>query len=132
MKKILFLCPHHAAKSVLAEAYFNHIMQNSGFTATSAGTEPDEAVSPAVANLLLGEGMDVRNHRPRQVTADELSEAGRIISMGCSPEGLGLPADKIEMWHDVPPVSQDIYAAREAILKHVWQLVDELRTKDRQ
>ncbi|MBZ0305562.1 MAG: hypothetical protein K8I82_05795 [Anaerolineae bacterium] len=54
-KTILFLCPHHAAKSVLAEAYFNRAMSGTDFQATSAGTEPDEAVMPSVAELLYNQ-----------------------------------------------------------------------------
>ena len=63
---ILFLCPHHAAKSVIAQAYFNRLAQQHDlpFVADSAGTEPDVQISPQVAEMLLAEGMDVHDHQP--------------------------------------------------------------------
>lgn len=126
MPTILFLCPHHAAKSVLAEAYFNRLMSDTDYIGVSAGTDPDEAVMPSVAELLKSEGIDVSNHRPRHVTPDELATASRIISMGCTPDELDVPAAQIELWSDVPPASQNVIAARDAILAHLEILAAEL------
>lgn len=128
-KTILFVCPHHAAKSVLAEAYFNRAISGVGlaeFQAASAGTEPDEAVMPSVAKMLGSEGLDVSNHRPRRVTTEELHLAAKIISMGCTADELGVDTSRIEIWSDVPPVSQDPYGARDAILGHIERLIQEL------
>ena len=128
---ILFLCPHHAAKSVIAAAFFNRLAQQSGLhlTADSAGTEPSETVSPVVVTMLGNEGIDVSHHQPRRVTVDELETAGRIISMGCSPEELGVGIEFIELWDDVPPVSQDPNGARDAIRVHVERLIVELKAE---
>ncbi len=54
---ILFLCPHGAAKSVLASAYFQRAAKERGLNVRvdSAGTEPDEQVSSAVATDLVEE-----------------------------------------------------------------------------
>lgn len=126
---ILFLCPHHAAKSVIAEAYFNRLARQNGLSvrADSAGTDPDAAVSPAVVNLLRNEGIDVSSHQPRLVTKDELIQALRIISMGCTPDEVGVPSARVEQWTDVPMVSQDIFGARDAIRTHVESLIAQLR-----
>lgn len=128
MNKILFVCPHHAAKSVMAAAYFNRLIQDYElpFVADSAGTEPDEHVHPAVADLLRTEGFDVSRHQPRRVEADELDEAARIISMGCTAEVLGVSPERVEEWKDVPMVSQDLPGARVAIRRHVEGLIGEL------
>jgi arsenate reductase (thioredoxin) len=125
---ILFLCPHNAAKSVIAAAYFNRLAGQEGlpFTADSAGTEPATVVSAAVAALLQREGMDVSQHQPRPVTPNELAAAYRVISMGCTPEALGLPPDYIDQWLDIPLVSENLSGAREAIQRHVAALVIEL------
>jgi protein-tyrosine-phosphatase len=126
---ILFLCPHHAAKSVIAEVYFNRLAQqyNLPLRGDSAGTDPEATVSPAVAELLRNEGLDVSGHHPRLVTKDELAQALRIISMGCTAEELGVPAERVEQWVDVPMVSQNILGARDAIRAHVESLVAQLR-----
>jgi arsenate reductase (thioredoxin) len=125
---ILFLCPHHAAKSVIAQAYFNRLAQqkNLPFAADSAGTEPDDAVSPAVADKLLAEGIDVRDHQPRRVTAAELDQAARVISIGCALADLEIAPERVESWDDVPMVSNDLPGSSAAILRHVEALVAEL------
>ena len=129
---ILFLCPHHAAKSVIAEAYFNRLAEQSrlAFNATSAGTDPEEVVSPAVVNLLRDEGFDVSQQRPRRVTAAELANAHRIISMGCILSDLEVAPDRVEQWDDIPPVSQNILVARDAIQVHVERLVAQLQNEE--
>jgi protein-tyrosine-phosphatase len=125
---ILFLCPHHAAKSVIAEAYFNRLAQQKGLSwvAESAGTEPDEVVAPAVVGLLNAENIDVSRHQPRRVTADELQSAARIISMGCTSEELHVSPTRVEQWN-IPAVSQNPKGASEAILSHIEALVAELK-----
>lgn len=128
---ILFVCPHHAAKSIIAEAYFNRLAQQRqiAFVADSAGTEPGTAVSPVVAKMLLSEGIDVSGRRPRRVTKDDLMAAYRIVSMGCTPEELGTAPERVEQWPDVPMVSQGLYAVRESIRVHVEMLVAELQSQ---
>lgn len=125
---ILFLCPHHAAKSVIAAAYFNRLAGERGLnvTADSAGTDPDEKVSPVVVSMLAAEGIDVSRHVPRHVRPDDLQSADRIISMGCTAEELGIAPERIEFWRDVPAVSQQPDDAREAIRRHVEQFIAEI------
>lgn len=129
---ILFLCPHHAAKSVIAVAYFNRLAQQKGLSwvADSAGTEPDEAVSPVVIGLLKEEGIDVSQHQPRRVTNDELQTATHIISMGCTPDELALRPERVKHWTDIPAVSQNPEGAREAIRTRIEALVAELQIKE--
>src|SRR5262245_2097473 len=58
-ERIVFVCPHGAAKSVIAAAYCQQLADQWGVAlhATSAGTEPDAEVSPAVVALLRTEGI---------------------------------------------------------------------------
>jgi protein-tyrosine-phosphatase len=127
---ILFLCPHNAAKSVIAAAYFNTLAQEVGLTyiGDSAGTEPSEKVSPVVAEMLSSEGIDVSAYQPRLVMPGELQTAFRIISIGCTPDEL-VTADRVEYWDDVPMVSQNPEGARDSIRTHVRELIGELETE---
>ena len=129
-RTILFLCPHNAAKSVLAATYCQHLAAQCGLDVqvTSAGTEPDAAASPAVVALLRTEGLDVTHHRPRQVTREELEAAFRVISLGCDVSHLAPPATRVEHWDDVPAPSQHLGQARAVIYAHVARLVEELHT----
>ncbi|HEX2622537.1 MAG TPA: hypothetical protein VHL11_20395 [Phototrophicaceae bacterium] len=126
---VLFLCPHNAAKSVIAAAYFDQMAAAAGLSlrAVSAGTEPSAQVVPIVAGLLQGEGFDVSGFQPRHVTDAELQQAHRVISMGCEPADLALASDRLERWDDVPPASQDLAGSSGAIRQHIEQLLTDLK-----
>ena len=66
-KNVLFMCPHGAAKSVLAAAYFDKQARERGLDVhvRTVGTEPDPAVSPAVAAHLRANGYDVPVAKPQ-------------------------------------------------------------------
>ena len=128
-KHILFICPHGAAKSVMAAAYFRELSRQHGltWTANAAGTEPDAAIAPHVAALLQREGLESSGYTPRHVTADELAQADRVISLGCSDDELGGSAGRVEHWNDVTPPSQNLEGARDIIRAHIRQLITELQ-----
>ena len=127
-RTIFFLCPHNAAKSVIAAAYCQRLAAQRGLElyATSAGTEPDPAVSPVVVAALRAEGIDVSGHRPRRVTRDELAAAWRVVSLGCDLGDLPPGQGAVERWDDVPSPSQDMAGARVAIRGCVARLLDQL------
>jgi arsenate reductase (thioredoxin) len=126
---VLFLCPHGAAKSLMAAAYFNHLANGAGLTlvADTAGTEPDASFSPSVVALLGREGIAVPDHLPRRVTGDELAQAQYVISLGCTLDDLDTAPERIEQWLDVPPPSEDLPGARNVIRAHVEALIAQLR-----
>ena len=128
---VLFLCPHNAAKGVIAAAYFNLRARqlNLPLVADSAGTEPSDVVSPAVVTMLRKEGIDVSRHQPRQVMDGELRTAAYIVSMGCTEEELGLAPTRLIDWNDVPAVSQDAEASREVIRARVEALIARLQVR---
>jgi arsenate reductase (thioredoxin) len=131
-KAVLFLCPHGAAKSVLAAAYFQRLARERGlpYEALSAGTEPEQAVAPAVVAHLRAEGLPVPIQAPRTLTDADLQGADRIVSLGCDLAGR-LPAGRLALdWSDVPPVSAGLPAARHAILVHVEKLLAALAASD--
>jgi protein-tyrosine-phosphatase len=126
VRTVLFLCPHNAAKSVIAAAYCERLAAERGvpLRATSAGTDPDPGVSPSVAGALLAEGIDVRAHCPRRVTAEALARASRVVSLGCHLGDIAPPGLAVESWDDVPSPSTDLTGACAVIAAHVRRLVD--------
>lgn len=114
---VLFLCPHNAAKSVIAAAYVQRLATDAGlpFVADSAGTEPDDAVSQAVIQLLRGEGLDVSRRAPRRVTREDLARAdcdairdkvralvAHLQADGrADPAGIVTTADGVARRHDI-------------------------------
>lgn len=125
---VLFMCPHGAAKSVLASAYFQRLAKERGLNVRveSAGTEPDANVSASVAAHLEKNGYAVPVARPRKVTPTEFAAADVVISIGCDLTGLPTPAGTLVRWDEVPALSEDFARADEEIRKRVIDLVDEL------
>lgn len=127
MRRSLFLCPHGAAKSVLAAAFFQRAADRLGLDwhASCAGTEPDPEVMPAVRGLLEGEGLPVPAG-PNLLSAGDLAEADLILSLGCDLHGLLPPGKRVIRWDDLPPVSQDPVRAAALIRSRVEGLAAEL------
>ncbi len=126
---ILFVCPHGAAKSVMAAAYFQQLadQHHLDYQALCGGTDPDAVVAPRVADLLRSEGVAFSTQPPRKPTADELESAERIISLGCTDIELGVTADRVEHWDDVPAPSQNFTGSRDAIFAHVESLINTIQ-----
>ena len=125
---VLFLCPHGAAKSVLASAYFERAAKERGLNVrvVSGGTEPDPAVSPAVAAHLKKNGYPVSSAAPRKLTHDQLANADIVVSLGCDLSAYPKPPGRLERWDEVPGPGENFAAADEAIKKRVTQLIEEL------
>ena len=126
MPTILFLCPHNAAKGILAEAYFNHRVPSTGspFQADSAGTEPDDQIWPSVVALLAQEGIALPPKKiPRRVMSTDLRTAYRVISMGCAVADLANVSHPILLWDAIPLASVDLAGAWAAIRVHVDALI---------
>ena len=125
---VLFLCPHGAAKSVLASAYFEKLAREKGLNVRvdARGTEPDPRVSPKVAEHLTKNGYRVPVETPRKVTPDDLTSADIVISLGCDVRGLAVRPGTLRQWDEVPGPGEDLAGADAAIQRRVAALVDEL------
>ena len=128
---VLFMCPHGAAKSVLASAYFLRAAKERGLNVRvmSAGTDPDAQVSAVVASHLTKNGYDVPIVKPRQVTAEDMEAAEVVISIGCDLKGLPAPRGALVKWDDVPSTTDEFARADERIRERVAQLIEELVRK---
>jgi hypothetical protein len=123
--RVLFVCLHGAAKSVVAAAHLRRLAAARGLAvdAVSAGTEPDPALTPAAVAGLAGEGLDARPARPRPVTLHDLATASRVVTFGCAVDAGAVPGER---WDDVPAVSDGYGPARDRIVARVERLVGEL------
>lgn len=123
--RVLFVCLHGAAKSVIGAAHFRRLAAARGLSidAVAAGTEPDPALAPGAVKGLAGDGLTAAPARPRPVTLYDLDSATRVVSFGCDIT----PArgQRIDQW-EVPAVSDGYEAAREGIVANVERLVSEL------
>ena len=123
--RVLFVCLHGAAKSVIGAAHFRRLAASRGLAmdAVAAGTEPDAELAPGAVKGLAGEGLPAAPNRPRPVTLYDLASASRIVSFGC--DVLPAKGQRVDQW-DVPAVSDGYAAARDRIVANVERLVSEL------
>ena len=124
---ILFMCPHGAAKSLMASAYFQKIAKERGLNVRvdSAGTEPDAQLSKGVVAHLQKNGYEIPIEKPRAATAEDMRSADVVISMGCDLSKLPAPTGVVKNWN-VPDFSADFNVAEQSIRDQVTRLVDEL------
>ena len=125
---VVFVCLHGSAKSQVAVAYFRQLAQARGLPADacSLGVEPDAFLPPGVVAGLRGDGFAIGAVVPRQATAAAMAGAARIVSFGCDLSGMLPGSVPLEMWDDMPAISDGYAAARRAIVQRVEQLVERL------
>jgi protein-tyrosine-phosphatase len=122
--RVVFVCLHGAAKSVVAAAHFRRLAEARGLAidAVAAGTEPDPELAAGAVKGLAGDGLPAMPARPRPVTLYDLDSALRVVSFGCDL----VPArGRVDQW-DVPAISEGYAAARDRIVSSVERLVAEL------
>jgi len=126
---IVFVCEHGAAKSVIAAAQFNRLASEMKlpYRAVARATNPEDAVAPAVRSGLAAEGLDVAGWKPQAVSGDDLKRAARVVSFATDlPKRTPSVKPKLLEWNDIPAVSEDYGAARNAIVREVEKLVNQL------
>jgi arsenate reductase len=128
-KNIVFVCEHGAAKSVIATAYFNKLAAERGlpYRAMFRGTDPQPALSLKVVEGLRADGVAVPPGRPAALAEGDLDQALYVFAIGCTLPAQARRTGKASDWSDVPEVSDGYAASRDAIVKHVTALIDELQ-----
>src|SRR5262245_30370632 len=125
----MFVCRHGAAKSVLAAARLDRLARAAGaaIEVQAAGIEPDPEVSPAVISILDDAGAWPLQ-RPREVTADDVARAWRIITFDLQPSEVPAGSSSLERWDGLPPASEDPARTLSALEPRLRRLLDELVT----
>ena len=126
-KEILFICPHGAARSPIAMAYFNKLAkeQNLNYHAIFRGTEPDEALSARTIEGLTSEGINIKGWKPKLVSTKDINKAYKIITFDCE-----VPADESsalkEQWNGTPSPSKAYEDYTHQVKEKVKQLIAQL------
>lgn len=130
--RVVFVCEHGAAKSVIAAAYFNKIASASGLNqqAIARGTNPEPELSQAAVAGLRQDGLIPDIPTPQKLSFEELGIAPQIIAFCEVPESYQ-QEKAIEYWDDVPPVSEDYEKARDSILMHINRLINVYKEKEK-
>jgi protein-tyrosine-phosphatase len=124
-KHVVFICPHGAAKSVVAAAHYQALAAARGEAVSTAsyGIEPDPEVPQGVVDGLRQDGLAVAPDKPVAPSAEALAHADLVVVIGCDlPDGMC--AVPIVRWDGVPAVSDGYDAARTDIAGRVSELLD--------
>lgn len=119
------MCEHGSAKSVVAAAHFNRLAAQRGLAirAISRGTDPDPGNHPAAVAGLKADGLEPQA-QPCRLHASDFETATSIVAFSPLPSHYA-PVVPVEVWN-VPPVSENYSAARDAIVDHIDGLLDDL------
>jgi protein-tyrosine-phosphatase len=127
---VVFVCEHGAAKSVIATAYFNKLAAERGlpYRATFRGTTPQEALSVRAVAGLKADGVAIPEGAPTAIGDADIKNATHIFAIGCSLPAAAVSSGKARDWSDVPE-DQGYEGQRDAIVRHVKELLDDLQRR---
>jgi L-amino acid N-acyltransferase YncA/protein-tyrosine-phosphatase len=116
MKNILFVCVHNAGRSQMAEAFVRKVALERGLDilTASAGTLGGKTLNPVMVEAMAEIGISMEGHTPKLLTAEMVSAADQIITMGCGVDADACPAKfyVTDDWGLDDPAGQGIDAVR--------------------
>lgn len=125
---VLFVCVHNAGRSQMAAAYLTHLAGDR-VEVRSAGSAPADSVNPAVVEVLLEEGIDIRAEVPKVLTTEAVKESDVVITMGCGDVCPVFPGKRYEDWVLDDPAGQGVDAVRpirDEIRRRIEALIAEI------
>jgi arsenate reductase (thioredoxin) len=131
-REVVFVCEHGAALSVVSAAYFNKLTQEQhlGFHAVPRGVTPQENLSPQASAGLKNDGLAPESEKPLGLSKTELGGADRVVTFFPIPEKYATKAP-VENWNDVTWGPGSYEKSRDAILRHLQELLTRLKAETR-
>jgi arsenate reductase (thioredoxin) len=127
---VLFVCVHNAGRSQMAAALLAHHAAGS-VEVRSAGSEPADAVNPAVRELMAEMGIDLSAEKPKKLSIDAVEASDVVITMGCGDACPVFPGKRYLDWELTDPAGKsvdEIRPIRDEIDARVRALLAELTT----
>jgi protein-tyrosine-phosphatase len=118
---VLFVCVHNAGRSQMAAAFLQHL-GGDRVRVRSAGSQPADAVNPAVVQAMREVGIDLAAELPKILTADAVQASDVVVTMGCGDTCPYFPGKRYLDWELPDPAGQDVEAVR-PIRNRIQQLV---------
>jgi arsenate reductase (thioredoxin) len=126
IKKIVFVCEHGAAKSVIAAEYFNRLAKERGleWQAVCRATFPDSTLSAGTRSGLKIDNIQP-NSNPKKLTLQDTVDVERIILFTTLPEDYKTSIP-VENWSSIENIDAAYSLKRDAIKKRLNILFDQL------
>lgn len=126
--EVLFVCVHNAGRSQMAAALLDH-HAHGRVHVHSAGSEPADAINPAVVEAIDELGVDLAKEFPKPLTDEVVRAADVVITMGCGDACPIYPGKRYLDWELDDPdgrTLEQIRLIRDEIDRRVRALIDEL------
>jgi arsenate reductase (thioredoxin) len=129
--QIIFVCEHGAALSVVSAAYFNKMAREKQLNmhAIARGTEPQKDLAASARQGLDSDGVSFETKRPQRLSIKDTRYTQRLVAFCPLPPKYHTIAP-VETWTDVPPTGENYARARDAILTHLRELIQQLETEE--
>lgn len=108
---VLFVCVHNAGRSQMAAGYLQHLAGDR-VEVLSSGSAPKDQINPVAAEVMLEEGIDIRNNEPKILTDEQVQASDVVITMGCGDACKFYPGKRYEDWELDDPAGQDADSVR--------------------
>jgi len=112
----------------MALGWFQHLADESAI-AYSGGSEPADALNPAVVETMREVGIDITRNAPRRWTDSDLDAADIVVTMGCGDACPYIPGKRYEDWPLDDPAGlpiERVRPIRDQIKQRVTRLLDTL------
>ena len=126
---VLFVCEHGTVRSLLAKVLFEQYAAEVGLPmqAVSRGTRADSIVPAWMQQGLAADHVELGAWRPQTLRAADLKSASLVVSFDVPATAMAAARGARTQWDNLPSVSRDYPAGRDAIKARVHQLVDSLK-----
>ncbi|MGW4483817.1 arsenate reductase ArsC [Amycolatopsis sp. NPDC004368] len=124
----LFVCVHNAGRSQMAAAFLSHLAGDR-VEVRSAGSEPADALNPAVVAAMAEAGIDLSAETPKVLTTEAVQSSDVVITMGCGDTCPVFPGKTYLDWQLDDPAGKplaEVRPIRDEILARVRALLAEL------
>jgi arsenate reductase len=112
MSNVLFVCLHNAGRSQMSESFFDASTKGGPHECRSAGTAPADKIHPVVVEAMAEAGLDLSDHKPKQLTTEMAEWADVVVTMGCGDECPYVPGTRYIDWVLEDPATQNLAAVR--------------------
>jgi hypothetical protein len=124
---VVFVCEHGSVKSLVAAVYFNRRAKDRGlaYQAIARGVAPEPRVPAPVRDGLERDGFRVDDFEPQLLGVSDTARASLVVSFDQDVKR-SVGTARYLKWDGLPGVLADYPRGRDAIVKRVDALLDEL------
>jgi protein-tyrosine-phosphatase len=109
--QVLFVCVHNAGRSQMAAALLDHYADGKVIV-RSAGSEPADAINPAVVAAMAEWSIDISKELPKPLTDESAREADVLVTMGCGDACPVYPGKRYLDWELPDPSGKSLAEVR--------------------